>query len=169
MNREPTAGLFRTAEGGKLLLTRTFRASMEDVWDCITEPERTARWYGPWEGDARPGQTIKVQLIFEEGAPWADLLIERCEPPRRLDLAMVDETATWRLQLSLSESDGTTELRFVQHLDTEEGLAEIGPGWEWYLDKLAAAFHGAPQPAFEEYYPAMKPYFEQLTPQTGEA
>lgn len=167
MTRKPAAELFRTTEGIKLLLTRTFRAPAEDVWECITEPERAARWYGPWEGEAGLGKTIKVKLVFEEGEPWADLLIERCDPPHRLDLAMVDEMMTWRLRLSLTEADGVTELRFVQDFDTEDGIAEIGPGWEWYLDKLGAAIEGGPQPVFEDYFPAMKPYYEQLRPQTG--
>ena len=52
MSPIPTGRLFRTDTGSDLVLSRTFRASAEDVWASLTEPERTARWFGPWKGDA---------------------------------------------------------------------------------------------------------------------
>jgi len=38
----------------------------------------------------------------------------------------------------------------------------MGPGWEYYLDMLVAARDGTPAPVFDDYYPAMKPYYEAL-------
>ncbi|MFI7449350.1 SRPBCC family protein [Nonomuraea sp. NPDC049714] len=160
MSPMPTGRLFRTGTGADLVLTRSFRASAEDVWASLTEPERTARWFGPWEGDAAPGRTVKVQLAFEEQTPWCDLRIDACDPPLRLALSMTDESGSWRVELLLSESDGSTELRFVHHLTTEDGIGEVGPGWEYYLDMLVAAREGSPMPDFDDYYPAMKPYFD---------
>jgi uncharacterized protein YndB with AHSA1/START domain len=162
MNRRPTGELFRTGAGSDLVLTRTFRAPAEDVWASVTESDRTARWFGPWEGDAAPGRTIKVQMAYEEQAPWIDMQIDACDPPRRLALSTSDESGTWRLELLLSEANGSTQLRFVQHLDTEEQLGEIGPGWEYYLDMLVAARDDTPQPDFDTYYPAMRDYFVDL-------
>ncbi|GII81733.1 hypothetical protein Sru01_67150 [Sphaerisporangium rufum] len=164
MTRTPTGRLLDTGSGLDLVLNRTFRASADDVWASITESERTARWYGPWEGDAGPGRTVKVQLAFEEGTPWSEARIDACEPPRRLALSMADESGVWRLELLLSEVDGVTELRFTQHLDTEDGIGEVGPGWEYYLDKLVAARDGSATPDFGDYYPEMKPYYDGLSP-----
>lgn len=163
MNRIPTGQLFRTGTGSDLVLTRTFPAPIDDVWASLTEPERTARWFGPWEGTAAPGRTVKVQMAFEEQQPWGDLHIDACDPPHRLAVSMTDEAGAWRMELLLSEADGTTQLRLVHHLDTEDGLGEVGPGWEYYLDLLAAARDGSPEPRFDDYYPAMKPYFERLS------
>jgi uncharacterized protein YndB with AHSA1/START domain len=165
MNRRPTGELFRTGTGSDLVLTRTFRAPVDDVWASVTESDRTARWFGPWEGDAAPGRMIKVQMAYEDPAGWMDMRIDACDPPRRLVLSATDENGTWRIELLLSEANGSTELRFIHHLDTEEGLGAIGPGWEWYLDKLVAARDGSPQPEFDEYYPAMKSYFDDLAAQ----
>ncbi|MFC9606869.1 hypothetical protein ACFTTN_25835 [Streptomyces niveus] len=53
----------------------------------------------------------------------------------------------------------------IQHRDTEAGLGDIGPGWEYYLDMLGASLDGTPRPVFEDYYPAQKAYFEGLTAQ----
>ncbi|MFI6291581.1 SRPBCC family protein [Nonomuraea sp. NPDC050790] len=163
MTIRPTARLLRADGGDDLVLTRTFRAPIEDVWASVTESERTARWFGPWEGDAGPGRTIKVQLVFEDQSPWMDMRIDACEAPRRLSVSATDEHGEWRIDLLLSEDGGTTLLEFVQHMDTLDGLADIGPGWEYYLDMLVAAREGSAKPDFDDYYPAMKPYFDDLS------
>jgi hypothetical protein len=41
----------------------------------------------------------------------------------------------------------------VHHLDTEANSEEIGPGWEYYLDRLIAAMNGNPMPDFDDYWP----------------
>lgn len=158
MSPVPTGRLF----GTDLVLTRTFRAPAEDVWASITEPSRTARWFGRWEGEAAPGRSIKVQLAFEEGKPWVDMRVDACEPPRRLALSATDESGGWRTELQLSDVDGGTELRFTHHLDTTEGIGEVGPGWEFYLDLLVAARNGTAPVAFEDYYPALKDHYDGL-------
>lgn len=169
MTRPPTGRLFRTDAGSDLVLTRTFRALADDVWASLTEPERTARWFGPWEGEAGPGRTVKVQLVFEEQEPWAEIRIDVCDPPRRLALSMVDDAGTWRLELLLAEVDGVTELRLVHHLTTEEGIGDVGPGWEYYLDMLVAARDAQPMPSFDDYYPALKPHYSSLPTQADPA
>ncbi|MEV4537588.1 SRPBCC family protein [Asanoa sp. NPDC049518] len=152
MSPTPTGRLF----GNDLVLTRTFRAPVSDVWASLTEPERTARWFGPWKGAAAPGSTIEVQLVQEEGQPWMDFTIEACEPPSRLALTADD----WHLDLVLAEDGGVTELRFTQHLTDPEGVGSIGPGWEFYLDALVASREDRPLPSFDDYYPAMKDHFD---------
>jgi uncharacterized protein YndB with AHSA1/START domain len=160
MSPTPTGRLF----GDDLVITRTFHAPISDVWASVTESERTARWFGPWQGEGGPGGTIKVQMVQEEGRPWMDMTIEACEPPRRL---AVSAHGGWRLELALAERDGVTELTFTQHLDGSEGVGEVGPGWEFYLDALVASREGRPVPSFDDYYPALKEHFEaQLRPLT---
>lgn len=154
----PTGKLF----GTELVLTRTFRAPVEDVWASVTEPERTARWFGRWEGEAGPGATIKIQMAFEDDQPWTEATINACDAPRHLDLTTVDEAGTWHLELRLSEDAGTTELQLVHHLLDTDVAGQVGPGWEYYLDLLVASREGSPQPDFTDYYPAMKDYYDNL-------
>ncbi|MEU4563209.1 SRPBCC family protein [Actinoplanes sp. NPDC023936] len=156
MSPTPTGRLF----GNDLVLTRTFRAPIDDVWASLTEPDRTARWFGPWQGDAAPGRPIKVQMTQEEGQPWMDMTIDACEPPRRLTLSAVDDYGAWHLDLTLTETAGVTELRFTQHLTGKENVGEVGPGWEYYLDLLVASRDGTPAPSFDDYYPALREHFE---------
>jgi len=69
----PGGRLVGTPEGVDLVITRTFNAPIEDVWASITEPERTARWWGAWTGEPGPGRTIRYTMAFEQGAPAADM------------------------------------------------------------------------------------------------
>ncbi|UNX54821.1 SRPBCC family protein [Georgenia sp. TF02-10] len=157
----PTGELRRTAEGYDLVLARTFAAPIDDVWASVTEPERTALWFGAWRGTARPGGTIEVQLGFEDGAPWTTARIEACEPPHRLAVTTSDQAGSWHLELLLAEAGGTIELRLVHHLTSTAGVGDIGPGWEYYLDLLVAARDGSPRPRFEDYHPSTSAHFER--------
>jgi uncharacterized protein YndB with AHSA1/START domain len=148
--------------GSDLTLTRFFRASADDVWASVTEPERTARWFGTWKGEGGTGSTIQVQMGFEDGTPWMDATVNACEPPRRLDLTAVDSMGRWHLELLLTEVDGGTELALVHHLESTDVLENTGPGWEYYLDQLVASREGTPLPDFTDYYPSMKAYYEGL-------
>ncbi|MEV4345927.1 SRPBCC family protein [Actinoplanes sp. NPDC049596] len=156
MSPTPTGRLV----GKDLVLTRAFHAPVEDVWASLTDPERTARWYGPWKGEAAVGATIQVQMVHEEGRPWTDMTIDACEAPRHLALSSVTDYGSFYLEMVLTESDGVTELRFTQHLTDTEGVGDFGPGWEYYLDGLVAARDGRPMPDFGDYYPAMKAHFD---------
>ncbi len=162
MNPTPTGRLLRTVGGRDLVLTRTFCAPIEDVWASITEPERTARWFGPWSGEPGPGRTIHFTMAFEEGASaehTMEMTIVACDAPRHLAVHSEDEHGSWQLEAHLSEADGVTELRFTHHLDDRANVGDLGPGWEYYLDKLVASREGRPAPGFDAYYPAQKEFY----------
>jgi uncharacterized protein YndB with AHSA1/START domain len=167
MTNPPAGRLVPAGGGNALVVCRTFRAPIEDVWASVTEPDRTARWFGTWKGDAAPGRMIKVQMGFEDQAPWLDKRIDACDPPRRL--ALSDESGGMRIELLLSHTGGLTELQLVHHLDPADEIGAYGPGWEYYLDMLVAARDDLPAPSFDDYYPAMKPYYEALPTQTNPA
>jgi hypothetical protein len=101
-------------------------------------------------------------MAYEEQQPWCDIRIEECEPQRRLALSMIDGSGSWLLEFALTETAGVTELRFTQHLAGVEGIAEVGAGWEYYLDMLVASRDGTRRPEFDEYHPAMRSYYEAL-------
>ena len=69
----------------------------------------------------------------------------------------------WRLRFELSESDGVTTLVFAQALVADVG--SVGPGWEYYLDRLDAALADRDVAAvsWDAYFPAMQAYYEGLT------
>ena len=164
MTPTPNGRLTPTATGHDLELQRTFRAPIEDVWASLTESERTVRWFGSWTGEPGAGRTVQVQMSFEEGAEPVPVEITACDPPSFLAVATNDATGNWRLEARLTEADGITTLDFAHHLDTTEGVPDVGPGWEYYLDKLVAAHQGDDtELPWDDYYPAMKPYYDALT------
>ena len=69
MNPKPTGYVC----GNDLILARTVQAPVEDVWASLTRAERTALWFGPWEGRAGPGEVVRLQLVHENGrrAAWS--------------------------------------------------------------------------------------------------
>jgi len=157
MNPKPTGRL----RGDDLVLTRTFRAPIDDVWTSVTSSESTARWFGPWERTA-DDKKIRIQMAFEDGKPWLDGTIEHCEAPHQLAVRTKSAYGEKLLSIKLSESAGTTTLEFVHHRVNRKMIGELGPGWEYYLDKLVASREGQPQPAFDAYYPGQKEYFTSL-------
>ena len=159
MNPQPTGRL----RGNDLVLSRRFRASIEDVWTSITEPSSTARWFGRWEGKPGVGNEIRIQMGFEDGQPWLTKTIEACEPPRRLVLTAVTGSLTSRLEIGLKAIADGCELEFIHHAIDRARVGEIGPGWEYYLDNLVASRGDGPRPTFDTYYPAQKAYFLGLT------
>ncbi len=52
-------------DGNRLIITRTFRAPIEDLWTSVTKSESLERWYGRWEGDAGVGKTVRLRMVFE--------------------------------------------------------------------------------------------------------
>lgn len=162
----PTAtGRRDDRDGEWVVFTRTFDASMDVVWAAVTEPERLERWIGTWTGDPRSGTVTFTMTAEGEDVPPEPYDIEECEPPRRLRLSTTDDDGTtWRLRMELSEADGVTTLDFAQQLTDPELAAHVGPGWDYYLDRLVAAVDGA-DPAridFEAYYPNLSDHYRAL-------
>ncbi|SFO54024.1 SRPBCC domain-containing protein [Amycolatopsis rubida] len=105
---------------------------------------------------------IRVQMLFEEEAPWMDLRVDACEPPRRLAVSATDESGAWRMEVRLESRGAATELQLVRHLDSADTIPDAGPGWEHYLDLLTAAPAGTPRPDFADHRPAMPPACTEL-------
>lgn len=147
-----------------LILTRTFRAPIDDVWASITESDRTARWFASWTGEPGTGNTIRYRLTHEDGMPEGDMTIDACDAPTHLAVSASDEYGTWRLEATLAEAAGVTTLTFVQHLDPSVDVGGVGPGWEYYLDALVASRAGEALPSFDDYFPAQQAYYAGLEP-----
>lgn len=154
--------------GNDLHLVRSFRAPIEDVWQSLTDPASTARWFGPWRwaDKAGPGNAIIYTMIQEEGAPESTAVVVRCEAPRHLAITSEGPYGV-SYDITLEETAGTTTLTFVHHLTDLSMVGDFGPGWEFYLDLLVDARDGRPFRKFDEYYPAQKPYYLALAAAKG--
>lgn len=126
----------RVLEAGTARVLRTSRsydATLEELWDACTSGERIARWFLPISGDLRVGGRYAL-----EGN--ASGTIERCDPPRAF-------AATWEyggevtwIEVRLEpEVNGRTRftLEHVAHVDDDRwlqyGPGAMGVGWDLAL------------------------------------
>ena len=155
-----------------LVFERTFRAPVEDVWAAVTVPERLERWIGTWTGDPASG-TVAFRMTAEgDDVPEETIHVDECHEPTRLRLRSArpdDQGLLWIWQLDLAEQGGVTTLTFAQEL-VDASLAEsVGPGWDYYLDRLVAAESGADLAAvhFDDYHPAFVGHYRDLLARLG--
>ena len=156
--RRIAAGSART-----VLIRRDYDATIDDVWDACTDPDRLNRWFLDVTGDLRLGGTYQL-----EGNAHGEIL--RCEPPRLLAVSWIyGDRPVDEVELRLSPAgDGRTVLE-LEHATvlgrvewegrSVEVITGLGPGWEpalFALDKylrgelpdtVAAEWQSASPPA----------------------
>ena len=162
MSRQPTGRIETTDGVRRLVIEREFRAPIEDVWAAVTESDRLARWIGVWTGDPASGHVQFAMTAESQDATADEMEIRECTPPTRLAVISQVGEERWQLELDLVELDGVTTLTFTQP-EIDPTVAEsVGPGWEYYLDRLVAVETGGDVAAIDfdrDYYPAMADHY----------
>jgi uncharacterized protein YndB with AHSA1/START domain len=116
---EPTPELRRrtipAGEARVAVFTRSYKTTVEDLWDACTNPERLRRWYVPVTGDLRLGGSFQ-QTNMGSGTILA------CEPPHLLKLSLGGGADEIELRLSPGSEAGvaTLELQHATTLDSHE-------------------------------------------------
>lgn len=155
----PDGTLERTADGGVIHFERHLPYPVEVVWDAITNPERLAGWWLPFEADItvdlRPGGELVFAATSGEPPPLTCTIL-RVEPPVLFEHTAFVEGATllWELE---AVPEGTV-LRLHEAIDgvdraidggwlvglhmsferLEPALARSPVPWDW--DELAVAW-----------------------------
>lgn len=162
MTIQPSGHVRTTDAGRDLVLVRIFRASIDDVWASLTEPDRFARWYGTLEGETGVGRTVTVAMTAEEQVVEEPATILECDPPTRLVVELGGQQPPWHLTVDLAEADGVTTMTFTHALAADVDVTDIGPGWEFYADRFTAALEGAekmPDWEADGYQAALAPHY----------
>ncbi|MGB7449601.1 MAG: SRPBCC domain-containing protein, partial [Ornithinimicrobium sp.] len=146
-----------------------FRAPVDHVWAAVTDPERLERWIGTWEGDPASGEVVFRMTAEGPDAPPEPLTIHECRAPHVLkaSVGLGDEPGmTWSWELDLHQEGDVTTLTFAQSVAGSIPVHDVGPGWEYYLDRLVADLGGGDVAAvdFEDYYPEQSGYYRDLFP-----
>lgn len=107
-------------------LHRNYDASIDDVWNAITDPSRMKRWFMPVSGELRVGGTFQL-----EGNAGGEILT--CEPPQHLRLTWGGPTSV--VDVQLTEVDGGTVLQLdhsvpIEMAQSGAGALWVGPGWD---------------------------------------
>ncbi|MCD2263506.1 SRPBCC domain-containing protein [Dietzia aurantiaca] len=161
MPTPPTASGSLT-ESGAVVFTRRLPISREQAWAAVTDPARTARWIGPWSGDPASG-TVELTMTVEEGSPTSTVEVRRCEEP--MVLVVTTGPAGWVLTVRVEGDDDEAVISLEQDIPDTESAASIGPGWDFYLDRLVEAEAGRDPDALRfdpDYYPGLAGYYREL-------
>ena len=172
------------ADGRDLVLTRTVLAARNDIWAHLSRSDLLETWYGTYTGDPADG-TVMVAMNAEPGeAAPAEYTIHTCEPGTLLTVSSAAEGGTWRLSFELAGSseepesadrpEGATSRRGIasteislRHHDVPADMVQfVGPGWEWYLDRLIGAVTESDVPGmdvWDEQYLSLAPEYAALT------
>lgn len=158
---------------GIMCFTRRLLLSREDAWRLLTEPEQTERWIGPWEGDPATG-VVALTMTSEEPGPPSQINIRECVAPARLVLD-TGEPMRWELAVTIDadpehpDDAARCVLALEQEIPDAEMASMVGPGWDFYLDRLVAVATGVDPGAitFEpDYLPGMADAYRALYAQT---
>jgi uncharacterized protein YndB with AHSA1/START domain len=118
---------------GRVLLTRSYGALIEDVWDALTDPERIRRWLMPITGELKIGGSFQL-----EGNAGGEIL--ECEPPSRFKVTFGGPTSLVEVRLTAGAEDETTELELDHTVPAEfagGGVNELSAATEASLAQFA--------------------------------
>jgi uncharacterized protein YndB with AHSA1/START domain len=144
--------LERTADGGVIRFERHLAYSLREVWDAITNPERLADWWLPFDADITVDLREGGQMVFAATGdePMAiTSTILRVEPPMLLEHTHVDPGSYMRwelesvdtgcvLRLSHFITDPATAIDNCYVVGLHASLARLSPclaghpiAWDW--------------------------------------
>lgn len=138
---KPTGQLITGPVGEELVFTRNLPHAVDTVWSHIVDSGNLGTWYGTWTGDPGSG-TVTLSTLAAPDSP-AEVSIQHCEAPTALVASLDAPTGSWKLTVQLFDSGGETELELRQRLNgLSHRSGELGPEWEYHLDRLALALDG---------------------------
>lgn len=149
-------GTVESAEGLRwLVLERKLPGSKETSWRAITDSALLDRFIGRWEGDPSSGE-VSFFMTAEGSTEASPYRIVECSSPEKLVVESDFMGTVWHLSLTLREDGEASVLRFAQRIDEGINLADVGPGWEYYLDRLVAVESGESTDSivWDDYYPS---------------
>lgn len=133
------------------------RASAEQVWQAIVDPQFTRQYFHDTAFDSPPQAGQPYRTTMSNGSPAVDGIVEVCEPPRRLvqtwhvlyDAAMAEEPPS-RVEWTITDAgEGMVRLDLV-HGDLAFSpltWAHVKDGWVWIVESLKSLVEtGEPLP-----------------------
>lgn len=144
-----------------LVLVRRFNAPAAEIWADMTDSALLERWIGRWEGHPSTGKVDFFMTAESPDAKAEEYTITRCDAPYHFAGNSHMGDAVWHLYFDLEEADGVTTLSFGHLLNPSDNPADVGPGWEYYLDRLTAVREGraAESVVWDDYYPYLSSFY----------
>ncbi|WP_440220336.1 SRPBCC domain-containing protein [Dietzia sp. MNB45] len=150
------------ASSGAVVFPRRLPMSRDQAWAAVTDPARTARWIGSWSGDPASG-TVEMTMCAEEGSPAETVEVLRCEAPNLVVVRIGPDG--WVVTVRIEGDDDEVTISLEQDIADAESASDIGPGWDFYLDRLVEAEAGRDPEALRfspDYHPALADHYRAL-------
>ena len=161
--RQPHGRVETTPDGRRLLLIRSLPHPPATVWRHLTDADLLGRWYGTFTGDPASGE-VELTMVEAPDHP-GPVTIRRCDDRHHLLSVAVAGPggAAWQLAVSLSPGpEDSTRIEFDHdHTGMTEPTGDLGPGWEYYLERLAVALDGGDPDTVDwaEFHPALTGHY----------
>ena len=116
---------------------REYSTDPADLWNALTDADRIPRWFLPISGEL----TVGGRYSLEGNASG---VVESCDAPRRFAVTWEMMGAPSWLEITLTPTDGGTELELVHEAHVPEefwgvyGPGAVGIGWDGALMGLDA-------------------------------
>lgn len=139
--------LERTDEGGLIRFERHLAYGVDDVWDAITNPERLADWWLPFDADIsvdlRVGGDMVYKATGDEPFEFTCTILQ-LEPPVLLEHTHADPDSVMRWELE--PADGGCTLRLTHRVPDVDAAVErcYVVGLHHSLSRLEPALAGRP-------------------------
>lgn len=111
-------------------ISQAYQATVDELWDACTDPERIPRWFLPITGDLRVGG--RYQLEGNAGGT-----IEACDPPTSFSATWEYGDGTSWIEVRIRPEEGgraRLELEHIAQVDDELwdqfGPGAVGVGWD---------------------------------------
>jgi uncharacterized protein YndB with AHSA1/START domain len=144
VRRQVGARVTEAGEVRTVTISQVYDATIDDVWDACTNPERIPRWFLPVSGDLR----LHGRFQLEGNAGGT---IERCDPPKSFAVTweMGDQVSWVEVRLTAEPDGGTRfELEHAAKIDDDTwaqfGPGAVGVGWDTGLLGLARHLSAGP-------------------------
>ena len=139
----------RSANGGVIRFERQLESGIRDVWDAITNPERLADWWLPFDAEITIGLHSGGEMTFVgKGEEPVELTctILRVEPPMLLEHTHADPGSIMRWELE--PVDAGCVLRLSHFVTDVPAAVESGyfVGLHTSLGRLEPCLAGEPVP-----------------------
>ncbi len=153
----------KLADGSdQVSFTRSSTHSIDEIWSCITEPDRLTGWFPGFRLEQKTGGAFEIWFDGKcEGPAHVTGMVSRYEPPQPSGnegtREAVLECGSLRYVLTSAGTGCTILFTDILHFDNIRTRAEfcnsVLGGWHQFLDGLEAALDNLPfdrsQPEFD--------------------
>jgi uncharacterized protein YndB with AHSA1/START domain len=156
---------------GVVRIDTRFPSSVDDVWSACTDVTRLAAWYGPVEGELRPGGRIRIHVVSDGW--YGTGRIEVCEPGCRLRLTTRESDESFEEGEGVAPFDEVIDITLdavgsetAVHVEVSgiplDGVAYYGVGWQLHAERLQAHLRGEAAPDAESRWTTLLPPYQVM-------